>query len=88
MKIYVLVEVTYDYFRFQKNLWASTDQLAVERYAHSLIYDIHNKRVGKKAPMWKLEYYDRSLIGGKTDFNHKHGVSHLWIDVFEGDRTI
>ena len=35
-KIYIVVEVTYDYFRFQKNLYATTDLTQAREFTASV----------------------------------------------------
>lgn len=44
-KIYILVEVTYDYYRFQENLYASTDKSELIRLAQTLNDDKNGRPI-------------------------------------------
>lgn len=65
-KIYVLVEVGYDYFRFQVNLEANLDRGFLVEYAKGLNFPL-------------LEYTAGDSLC--TDLDKKE-VFHLWIQEF------
>jgi hypothetical protein len=73
MNIYVLVEVTYDYYRFQFNLEASHNREDLKEVAKRIILD--------KKRAWPVLDYKQS---SETQFGlDKDEVCHYWIQEFE-----
>ena len=70
MKIYVLVYVEYDHYRFQENLYANTDR-------KKLLDIIRSDKDYLKLPLYE---YKEEPIELKDD-----EVQHLWIEEFEID---
>jgi hypothetical protein len=70
MKIYVLVEVTYDWYRFQQNLYASNSITEINKYLHGNIISEYHKS-------WQVEW---SISG--TEKHDESENSHLWVQEF------
>ncbi len=68
--IFILIHVTYDHFRFQNNIFASTDydecyKFAKDNHKDRLLFDYD--RIGDDIGIYESNEYD------------KKELSHLWI---------
>lgn len=79
MKLFVLVDVTYDYYRFQENLKASTDKESLIRWAKQLM----NKNIYKYR-LKEVETYKEGFCSDKISIDE---LSHFWIQEFNNHDT-
>jgi len=65
--IYVVVDVSYDYYRFQDNVFATTDIEQARRFAAD-----YSKGVGINMPVIESEDISKSLTNSEA--------RHVWIE--------
>ena len=70
--IYVVVDVSYDYYRFQQNLGAFTG------------FDAANKFAEQRAALSKLTVLYTDAESKAMDHSE---ASHIWIEKFENETT-
>ena len=73
-KIYVVVEVTYDYFRFQENVFATTDLAKVEEFLAA--YKKKEENIDETLLRYKAGSPEEYAINDKEDY-------HYWLQEFE-----
>lgn len=71
MKIYVVVEVTYDYYRFERNVYVSTSKRKINKFLKDNFYNV-------KDDPWIIIWDEN-----KT-YDYDIGEDkHIWIQIFE-----